>query len=1773
MAHIYTIIRLKLGLRIRFLAALLALFPGVLFGQPAVWDGTADISWYEDNPLESEFTINTAEELAGLAQLVNGGQYFGGITITLGADIRLNDTTDWRNWDENTTGLKEWTAIGVLNRSFYGKFNGNGHVVSGIYINNSQDYQGLFGHVQYSSAGNTIKNLGVKAFYVRGRYNVGGLVGYYHGTISNSYSTGNVQGNNYVGGLAGHNGGTISNSYSTGNVQGDGYAVGGLAGRNYGGIIVNSYSTGNVETPEEDEDWKGGLVGSNENGGFVSHSYYDSETSGQSDDNGKGTPKTTSYMQSEEFVNTLSYGAGILSANIWIYNQNGYPTLGNTINIVNHFYGGDGTETNPYIIKTKEQFENFSSLVNFGRSFDQEYIELGNDIALNDTANWKNWGEATTGLSQWIPIGTNQSPFRGAFDGSGYAVRGIYISNSNNYQGLFGYVAGTIKKLGVEAFYVKGGNYVGGLVGYGSTIDNNYATGNVQGNDYVGGLASSNRWSTIQYSYATGNVQGNDYVGGLVGENQNNISTSYATGNVKGNEHVGGLVGRNETRWSSISTAYAIGSVSGNTYVGGLAGSIDPQSTISNSYYNSETSGQKDTDKGTPKTTVEMRNENSYSTDWNFLNIWKIDPEFNDGWPYLQTLSPKWQISPIEWEHKYNGLQLKPEPEYVSFEGVSLQKGVDFDFEYGSNLNAGTIGWLTIIGKAPYYGSQKIIFKIIKGTGTGTVSIANWVDIELPKTPSVESSTHHGDIPVFYYKGRESTNYGISETLPTEAGDYTITAKFPANDNYEQFTTSGYDFKITSIWNRTSDTTWFTKNKGLSEYTISSSEELAGLARLVTGGAGNGTYNMSGKTIKLNNNIVLNNTQNWENWADSKEELSRWSPIGTDTLFRGTFDGDGYVVSGLYISNSYSYQGLFGQVGGTIKNLGVEAFYVKGGNSISGCVGGLVGVLNNGGTVSNSYATGNVEGNNVVGGLVGSNNGGTITNSYATGNVQGNEHVGGLVGSDSYYGSSINYSYATGNVKGNKYVGGLVGSNNYGSSIITNSYATGNVQGDEDVGGLVGLLDNGGTITNSYYNSETSGQNDTDKGTPKTTDEMRSENTYTGWNFETVWNIDPDFSDGMPYLRGQTPKWKISPITQMGYTGSQLEPEPDVFFDGVKLTTSDFDYKYGDNLDLGTIGWVNIIGKAPYYGSQKVTFKIVKGTGTGTVSIANWTYKETPKTPSASSATHLNNTAVFYYEGTDYSKSTTPPTEAGNYTVTATFPANDNYNEFTTSPSDFTINKANGSCSVTMQDFVASDTPTDPIPNTTTNTPMQMSYGYKSVNDNSYSSTKPANPGEYEITATFAETANYKPCTATNTFKIYPDLKIDVVWNGCGENAVFTYNGAEQSPVPSTGSYKLVVVGKQINAGSHTAVAELANPVMGVSLLSASCPYTIAQKSLEVTWTTDSVFTYNKMIQAPMPSVPNIKLLRNGAHAAAGIYKDENAASAEIEDQEQARNYNLTNRTKNYEILKKDLKPYFTAILPPEDFKPSTDTLWVPYEMFADSATLHTALNGLIDYAGFATDTVSKASDDTTALKGKPTIALQYAPLMLQKRVETTQKATATIVTNTVTADNYEVLTRPAIVIMATVVEDENANKIFCRLGSNCAQFSAEVCSAISGEVVESCEIKVACVINSACVRDFPLETCSAMNGEVVHSCEEVFAQRPVFSATPFRIWQTASGMVNVDLGYMPATPATLQIYDLKGKLLKSEQVNTRFANVGVNVPSGAYLFKVGNRNAVGVLR
>ena len=226
-----------------------------------------------------------------------------------------------------------------------------------------------------------------------------------------------------------------------------------------------------------------------------------------------------------------------------------------------------------------------------------------------------------------------------------------------------------------------------------------------------------------------------------------------------------------------------------------------------------------------------------------------------------------------------------------------------------------------------------------------------------------------------------------------------------------------------------------------------------------------------------------------------------WLPLGASRFltfgsFRATFDGNGHTIANLFISRkSESYTGLFGALGGVIRNLNVTDVDVTGNDA----VGGLVGI--NYGSVVGSHTSGRVRGDDAVGGLVGDNysgsitrsssfatvtyegnfddpdvsfvfpgvgglvgaNGGPITFSYATGRVSGYPS-GGLVGWNG--GGTISASYATGAVAGAAVGGGgLVGRNDRGSGIYA-SYATGRVSGSDDVGGLVGT--NAGVITASY---------------------------------------------------------------------------------------------------------------------------------------------------------------------------------------------------------------------------------------------------------------------------------------------------------------------------------------------------------------------------------------------------------------------------------------------------------------------------------------------------------------------------------------------------------------------------------------------------------------------------------------------------------------------------------------------------------------------------------
>jgi hypothetical protein len=242
--------------------------------------------------------------------------------------------------------------------------------------------------------------------------------------------------------------------------------------------------------------------------------------------------------------------------------------------------------------------------------------------------------------------------------------------------------------------------------------------------------------------------------------------------------------------------------------------------------------------------------------------------------------------------------------------------------------------------------------------------------------------------------------------------------------------------------------------------------------------------------------------------SDVANQGKGWQPIGyeywngeqwVEEVFQGTFDGQGYEISDLFIDRpDEDGIGLFGRAGegGMVKNIGIVDADVTG---LWG-MGGLVG-LNEGGTVSNAYSTGSVIGEAMMGGLVGFNEEGTVGNSHSTCSVSGYYEVGGVIGVSVYgtvsncygagnvvgeedsvggllgsnYEGTVTDCYATGSVTGNMLSGGLVGRND---GTVDDCYSTGSVNGSGEYGDMIGGLvgDNRGTVSNSYATGDVTGQ-------------------------------------------------------------------------------------------------------------------------------------------------------------------------------------------------------------------------------------------------------------------------------------------------------------------------------------------------------------------------------------------------------------------------------------------------------------------------------------------------------------------------------------------------------------------------------------------------------------------------------------------------------------------------------------------------------------------------
>jgi len=1132
----------------------------------------------QNNPLQ----IVNAAQLAEIAELTNAGKLeqtvLGDSTKTV--YLKLMNDIDLSAYGANWNSGEGWIPIGTSGNHFRGQFDGNSHTVSGLYIDRTDNFIGLFGIVK----GGTVQNLGVVNTEVKGGNSVGGVAGQVEGTMQNCYATGSVTGTYYVGGVAGQVEGTMQNCYATGSVNGS-YDVGSVVGRvDSSSTVQNCYATGSVTGTS----YVGGVAGRVSSSstvqncyatGSVTGSYYvggvagyvysgtvqscaalnpsvsgtgnvgriigDNINSTVADNyaysgmTGNGSSDGTSKNVTEIAADGTLFGL-FTTTNGWTTANGSLPGLfGAAVPMPSHlldtganpFDGGDGTSAETaYQISTAEQLAWLAGKVNAGDTAynaNTVYYKLTNHIDLSayDAVNTEfNGGEG------WIPIGNNTNRFQGQFDGNKHTVSGLYINRTGDLTGLFGYVAeGTVQNLGVVNAEVKGENSVGGVAGYvdSGTVQNCYFTGSINGTTEVGGMAGFISNSTVQNCYVTGSVTGTIEVGGIAGFIFNStVQNCHVTGSINGTTEVGGVAGYVAPS-GIVQNCYATGSVTGNDLVGGVAGYVE-NSTVQNcAALNPSISGSD--------------------------GVGRVIGSVVSGG------------STVENNYAYSGMS-------CTSIGGSNSDGI---FKNAADI-ADANFWIT-------------------DTGWST---SVWT-IENTKLPGL-----------FGKAVTLPTHLWIDGANPFDGGD-----GLSAATAYEISTAEQLAWLVGQVNGEATNAAWADKHYKLTNH-----------IDLSVYGAANATFNDGKGWIPIGDT----NDEPFKGQFDGDGHTVSGLYINRTSELTGLF---GHVESGTVqnlglVNAEVSGEYCVGGVVGYVVNSTVQNCYTTGNVTGSKNVGGVVGLVDYSGTVQNCYATGSVTGTRNVGGVVGLvDYSGTVQNCYATASVSGTFAVGGVAGNIVTSGMVQN-CYATGSVTGTtNYVGGVAGYVTDGGTVQNCAALNPSVSSISYVGRVVGynigkLSNNyaysGMTLTGSGYGYDCNGEvmyaSDAHKA-----DFWTTAANWNGWS-ETVWTFE---NDKLPVLKGldgqsggsgmylTSKTIEYATVTIDGtytYNGSPITPTVTVILNGVTLVKdTDFTVSVtsgGTNAGTAT---VTITGKDNYSGTATSNFEI----SPKTLTVEAGTYKVT----------------------------------------------------------------------------------------------------------------------------------------------------------------------------------------------------------------------------------------------------------------------------------------------------------------------------------------------------------------------------------------------------------------------------------------------------------------------------------------------------------------------------------------------------------------------------------
>lgn len=730
-----------------------------------------------------------------------------------------------------------------------------------------------------------------------------------------------------------------------------------------------------------------------------------------------------------------------------------------------------------YLISSLEQLIWFRDEVNFGNTVING--KLCDDIQMNDGQYIMIGGDPTFTENAviWEPIGGYDYDdeedyvkfYEGSFDGDGHTLSGFYIKHDKMAPeasdiGIFGIISanGSVKNINLTDSVFDGYGNIGSIAGLSySPISGCSSDAILIGVEDVGGIVGE-MTADISDCTFTGSVTVEQYsssssaapiggtnAGGIVGlitDNAAAVKKCSSTATVESYKNGGGIIGMATVEGVSVTDCHNHSTVIAAENAGGILGSSD---SLNISFENVTNSGSVSSSVGAGGVfgTADAEIKNA-------VNKGQVN-----GSQYAGGFGA---IGSLDISLSYN------EADIVSGNGSAagfLASG-NLNAEYGYNI-------AEINGKT-YAGGF-----VANGSNVVLNQVHNYGEIKAETVDALAATTQSAAVTYAYYRSDITPSaYGIASTTEWFYCGYTSLLLNRGNET--DFWAQGENYPVFSSDDLAGYAFPFEGNGSVSApYIIMDENELRVVSALVNNESGWSAY-----SYKLGADISISNP----------DTVNNFIPFGsTDNKFTGSFDGDGYTLSGINISFDSGNPSLFPHIGenGTVKNLIFDNFTVNGktnvaviagynsgtvyncdvvNSKISGFENVSAAVGYNFGSISYVNTDSDVEGTVAVGGIAGLNESGIIKCCFNTGDITGidsgstkSTEVGGVTGKNF---TDLSYSGNTGVVIANTYAGGVVGAN-YGDMLSL--YNGGKVTAYEYYGSIAGVQESENDPVRCYY--------------------------------------------------------------------------------------------------------------------------------------------------------------------------------------------------------------------------------------------------------------------------------------------------------------------------------------------------------------------------------------------------------------------------------------------------------------------------------------------------------------------------------------------------------------------------------------------------------------------------------------------------------------------------------------------------------------------------------